>query len=69
MSKLKNKKLRDPNLVYSYTFSLPTSALKARRVIDAIRGRTYEDAIKIIKGEDEYVEMLDFDNEDARDIY
>jgi len=28
-----------------------------------------EDAIKIIEGEDEYVEMLDFDNEDARDIY
>ena len=49
MSKLKNKKLRDPNLVYSYTFSLPTSALKARRVIDAIRGRTYEDAIKILE--------------------
>jgi len=49
MTKLKNKKLRDPNLVYSYTFSLSTSALKARRVIDVIRGRTYEDAIKILE--------------------
>ena len=28
-----------------------------------------EDAIKVIKGEDEYVEMLDFDNEDENDIY
>jgi hypothetical protein len=28
-----------------------------------------EDAIKVIKGEDEYVEMLDFDNDDENDIY
>ena len=28
-----------------------------------------EDAIKVIKGEDEYVEMLDFDDEDESDIY
>ena len=41
-------------------------------LIDAIEREDWamvEDAIKIIKGEDEYVEMLDFDNEDARDIY
>lgn len=40
---------KDDNLVYSYTFSLPCSPLKARRIIDAIRGRTYEDAIKILE--------------------
>ena len=41
-------------------------------LIDAIEREDWsmvEDAIKIIKGEDEYAEMLDFDNEDARDIY
>ena len=41
-------------------------------LIDAIEREDwsmFEDAIKIIKGEDEYVEMLDFDNADARDIY
>ncbi len=41
-------------------------------LIDAIEREDWsmvEDAIKLIKGEDEYVEMLDFDNEDERDIY
>ena len=41
-------------------------------LIDAIEREDWsmvEDAIKIIKGEDEYVEMLDLDNDDARDIY
>ena len=42
---------KDDNLVYSYTFSLPCSPLKARRIIDAIRGRTYEDAIKYIEAD------------------
>ena len=28
-----------------------------------------EEAVKVIKGEDEYVEMLDFDNDDENDIY
>ena len=41
-------------------------------LIDAIEREDWsmvEVAIKVIKGEDEYVELLDFDNEDARDIY
>tara|TARA_R100001377_G_C3160703_1_gene99616 strand:- start:553 stop:705 length:153 start_codon:yes stop_codon:yes gene_type:complete len=41
-------------------------------LIDAIEMADWslvEDAIKVIKGEDEYVEMLDFDNEDENDIY
>ena len=41
-------------------------------LIDAIEREDWsmvEDAIKIIKGEDEYVEMLDFDEEDGNDIY
>jgi len=41
-------------------------------LIDAIEMEDWsmvEDAIKIIKGEDEYVEMLDFDDEDESDIY
>ena len=36
-------------------------------LIDAIEREDWsmvEDAIKVIKGEDEYVEMLDFDDED-----
>ena len=28
-----------------------------------------EEAISVIKGEDEFVEMLDFDDEDENDIY
>jgi|TARA_Y100000389_G_C16988796_1_gene283872 hypothetical protein len=41
-------------------------------LIDAIEREDWsmvEDAIKVIKGEDEYVEMLDFDDEDENDIY
>ena len=41
-------------------------------LIDAIEREDWsmvEEAIKVIKGEAEYVELLDFDNEDARDIY
>ena len=41
-------------------------------LIDAIEREDWsmvEDAIKAIKGEDEYVEMLDFDDEDGNDIY
>jgi hypothetical protein len=41
-------------------------------LIDAIEREDWsmvEDAIKVIKGEDEYVEMLDFDDEDESDIY
>lgn len=41
-------------------------------LIDAIEREDWsmvEDAIKVIKGEDEYVEMLDFDEEDGNDIY
>ena len=41
-------------------------------LIDAIEREDWsmvEDAIKVIKGEDEYVEMLDFDDEDGNDIY
>ena len=41
-------------------------------LIDAIEREDWsmvEDAIKLIKGEDEYVEMLDFDEEDGNDIY
>lgn len=48
MTKLKNIR-SDSSLVYSYTHSLPFSPLKGRRIIDAIRGRTYEDAIKILE--------------------
>ena len=41
-------------------------------LIDAIEMEDWsmvEEAIKVIKGEDEFVEMLDFDNEDESDIY
>ena len=41
-------------------------------LIDAIEMEDWslvEEAIKVIKGEDEYVEMLDFDEEDENDIY
>jgi hypothetical protein len=41
-------------------------------LIDAIEREDWsmvEDAIKVIKGEDEYVEMLNFDDEDGNDIY
>lgn len=41
-------------------------------LIDAIEREDWsmvEDAIKVIKGEDEYVEILDFDDEDGNDIY
>ena len=41
-------------------------------LIDAIEMEDWslvEEAVKVIKGEDEYVEMLDFDNDDENDIY
>ena len=41
-------------------------------LIDAIEMEDWssvEEAVKVIKGEDEYVEMLDFDDEDESDIY
>jgi hypothetical protein len=41
-------------------------------LIDAIEMEDWslvEEAIKVIKGEDEYVEILDFDEEDENDIY
>ena len=41
-------------------------------LIDAIEMEDWslvEEAIKVIKGENEYVEMLDFDNDDENDIY
>jgi hypothetical protein len=41
-------------------------------LIDAIEMEDWslvEEAVKVIKGEDEYVEMLDFDEEDENDIY
>ena len=41
-------------------------------LIDAIEREDWslvEEAVKVIKGEDEYVEMLDFDDEDENDIY
>ena len=41
-------------------------------LIDSIEREDWslvEEAILVIKGEDEYVELLDFDDEDESDIY
>ena len=41
-------------------------------LIDAIEMEDWslvEEAIQVIKGEDEYVDILDFDNEDESNIY
>jgi len=41
-------------------------------LIDAIEREDWalvEEAISVVKGEDEFVELLDFDDEDESDIY